>query len=216
MKALPSLLLEVFYCLLLFLAAGSLIYWNGWLFIGAYYISIFLIMIYLTVNNPALFEKRMKIKEEDNAQKLFKILLAIITVIIRLISGYDYRFHWSTVSIILVVLSTILMILGTIILFNVMKQNTYLSAVIEVQEDQKVMDTGLYSIVRHPMYMAYSIIFLFTPLVLGSFYALIPSVITLILLVMRIINEEKVLIKELKGYDLYVKKVKYRLIPYIW
>lgn len=215
-KTVLQIILEVFLSIILFLAAGTLKFWNAWLFLGSYYIPILLILTYFAIKDRALFEKRMEINEEDNPQKIFKIFLTITTIIIRSIAGFDYRYHWSTIPILFIIVFTLGMLCGIIMLFIVMKQNSYLSAVIEVQEEQKVIDYGLYSIIRHPMYLAYLIIFCFTPLVLGSFYALIPILFIPLLMVIRIINEEKVLQKGLKGYDLYIQKVKYRLIPYLW
>lgn len=158
----------------------------------------------------------MKTIEKEKSQDIYKILLTFVVIVVLLVSGFDYRYHWSTVPIVFVIIFTIAMICGIIMLFIVMKQNSYASRVIEIQEGQRLIDTRLYSVVRHPMYLAYSIIFCFSPLVLGSFYALIPTVFIPLLIAMRIKNEEKVLQKGLEGYDAYMQKVKYRLIPSVW
>ncbi|MCU0373174.1 MAG: isoprenylcysteine carboxylmethyltransferase family protein [Ignavibacteria bacterium] len=128
----------------------------------------------------------------------------------------DFRFHWSYVPLPVVLISTVIMMSGYLMFFIVMKQNTFASRVIEIQYEQKLIDTGLYSIIRHPMYLAGIILYGFTPLVLGSFYALIPMAFLPLLLIIRLQNEEKVLADGLKGYNEYMKKVKYRLLPFIW
>jgi len=202
--------------LILFLPAGTLKYWNAWLFIGALFSPVVLVIIYLIKNDPALLEKRMKTKEKEKTQKLI-IKLSIIPFIISfLIPGLDYRYNWSIVPLWLVIMATVIMLIGYGMFFVVIRQNSYASRVIEIQEKQKVIDTGLYSVVRHPMYLSNLLIYLSIPLVLGSFYSLMTMCLFLFVFYFRIKNEEGVLIKELPGYSDYLKKVKYRLIPYIW
>lgn len=210
------LLVLVFVGLLIFLPAGSLNFRNGWLFIGALFIPMIFVMIYLLIKDPDLLEKRMKTKEKEKPQKVYLVLSIIVSIITFILPGLDYRFHWSSVPFWVVILSTVLMITGYAMFFLVMKQNSYASRVIEIQEDQKLIDTGLYSLVRHPMYFSATLLYFFAPLILGSYYAMIPMIFIPVLLVIRIKNEEKVLLEGLKDYDLYMKKVKYRLIPYIW
>jgi protein-S-isoprenylcysteine O-methyltransferase Ste14 len=200
----------------LFLSAGSLMFAQAWLFLATIAIPGFLMMIYLAVKDPDLFEKRTKVREEEKFQMLLKLLLTLTFISALVVSGLDYRYHWSRVPMFVVVSFTLVMIFGTIVLFNVMKQNTYGSRAIEIQKNQKVIETGLYSVVRHPMYLAFSIIFCFSPLVLGSFYALIFALLMPILIAMRIRNEEQLLQKGLEGYKSYMRKVRYRLIPFIW
>ena len=202
--------------LLVFFPAGSMKFWNGWLFLGALFIPMFCILIYLLIKDPDLLVKRMKTKEKEKTQKTYLILSIIVCLITFIMPGLDFRFNWSNVPLTVVLISTLLMISGYLMFFIVMKQNTYASRVIEIQDEQKLIDTGLYSFVRHPMYLGAIILYGFAPLVLGSFYALIPMVFIPILLIIRIKNEEKVLTKGLKGYDEYMKKVKYRLFPFIW
>jgi protein-S-isoprenylcysteine O-methyltransferase Ste14 len=137
-------------------------------------------------------------------------------IIMLVVSGLDYREHWSSMPLIVIVTSLILVIGGFILLFFVMKENSYGSRVVEIQEDQKLIDTGPHAIVRHPMYLAFLIIFVFSAIVLGSWYALIPTLCITILVTFRIRNEEKQLIAGLKGYDQYVRKVRYRLVPFTW
>ena len=150
-------------------------------------------------------------------KQIFNLIFRITVIITLITSGLDYRFQWSNISILLVITSATIIIFGFILSFVVMKQNSYASRVIEIQKGQKIIDTGLYSIIRHPMYLSAVLIFCPTPLVLGSFYAFILCIIIIpFLFVIRILNEEKVLQQNLIGYTKYMKKVKYRLIPFIW
>ena len=144
------------------------------------------------------------------------MLTSVIILSGFIISGLDYRFHWSTVPLPVVLFSTIIVLTGYILFFMVMRQNSYASRVVEIQESQKVIDTGLYGIVRHPMYCAAILIFMFIPLVLGSFYALIPLIIFPIQMGKRMKNEEQILEKGLDGYIDYKKKVRYKVIPFLW
>ncbi len=206
----------LFVVLVIFLPAGSLKFWNGWLFIGVLFTAMIFVLTWLLVKDPDLLAKRMKTKEKEKPQKAYVILSIIVFFITFIIPGLDYRFHWSDVPVPVVIVSTVIMMAGYVIFFAVMRQNTYASRVIEIQEGQKLIDTGLYSLVRHPMYLGGSILFVSAPVVLGSWYAFITALFIPILLIIRIMNEEKVLINGLKGYSEYTKKVKYRLIPYIW
>lgn len=201
---------------LIFLPAGSLKYWNGWLFIAALFIPMLFIMVHLIVKEPDLLVKRLKTREKEKTQKIYLVLSFFVFFAVFILPGLDYRFKWSDVPLAVVVGATILMVAGYLMFFLVMKQNAYASRVIEIQEGQQLIDTGLYSYVRHPMYLAATILYGFAPLVLGSFYALIPYLLIPVLLMIRIKNEEKVLRDGLKGYREYMDKVKYRLIPYVW
>jgi protein-S-isoprenylcysteine O-methyltransferase Ste14 len=186
------------------------------LFLGTITIPGLLLMTYQAVKDPDLFEKRMKVTEEDKFQTLLKLLLTLTFIITLIISGLDYRYQWSSVPLFFVVFFTFVILFGTIMLFIVIKQNSYASRTIEIQENQHVIETGLYSVVRHPMYLAFTIIFCFSPLVLGSFCAFILALLMPILIALRIRNEEQLLQKDLDGYEAYMSKVRYRLIPYIW
>ena len=189
---------------------------GAWLFLGVFCLSVLLIFTYLAIKDPDLFEKRMKTEEEDRSQMIVKVSLTMIYLITLVVSGLDHRLHWSRVPLVVMIIFTIVVALGAVMLFFVMKQNTYGSRAVEIQENQRVIDTGLYSVVRHPMYLAFSIIFCLSPFVLGSFWALIPAMIMPVLIGMRIRNEERLLQKGLQGYAGYMKKVRFRLIPYIW
>lgn len=200
----------------LFIPAGTFNYWNGWLFIGSIFIPMIFVLIYLLIKDPELLEKRFKTKEKEKEQRFIQKIGIAPTIIGFLLPGFDYRFNWSNVPMWLVVIATILVVSGYILFIIVMKQNSYASRVIEIQQNQKVIDYGLYSKVRHPMYLAAIIIMLSSPLVLGSYYALISMALYPLIIIFRIKNEEEVLKKGLAGYDEYLKKVKYRLIPLIW
>ena len=202
--------------LILFLPAWSFSYWNAWLYISLLFIPILTVMIYLLLNDPELLEKRMKAKEKEKTQKIFVKLSTILFIISFIIPGLDYRFGWSKVPIWLIIVASVTLLLGYLIFIFVIRQNRYASRIIEVQEGQRVIDYGLYSVIRHPMYLSNFIIYLSSPIVLGSFYALIPMVFFCFVMPIRIINEEQVLSKELAGYDDYMKMVRYRIIPYVW
>jgi protein-S-isoprenylcysteine O-methyltransferase Ste14 len=211
------ILILLFVSFVLFLPAGSLKFWNAWIFIGALFLPELFALIYLAIKDPELLQKRLKIKEKEKAQRIFNILYIIIFIITLIITGLDFKYHWSIVPVWLVIVATGIMISGFFIAFIVLKQNSYASRVVEIQEGQKVIDVGLYSVVRHPMYLSALIFFCPMPLVLGSLYAfIIPVILAPFLLLIRIINEEKVLKNKLNGYKEYVKKVKYRLIPFVW
>lgn len=209
-------LAAVIFGLPLFLSAGTLRFTNAWLFLGVFCISVLVMFTFLAIRDPALFEKRMKLEEEDRSQMIIKLSLTLIYLVTLVVAGLDYRFHWSRVPWPVVVVFTIVVALGAVMLFFVMKQNTYAARAVEIQTNQRVIDTGLYSVVRHPMYLAFSIIFCLSPFVLGSFWALIPAVLMPVLIGMRIRNEEKLLQKGLKGYEAYMQKVRFRLIPHVW
>jgi protein-S-isoprenylcysteine O-methyltransferase Ste14 len=206
----------IFASVLLFLPAGSLKFWNAWVFLSALFIPMLFVLIYLIIKDPELLQKRIKTNEKEKSQKIY-LVLSIITILITfIVPGLDFKNHWSQIPDWLVIVATVIMILGYYMFFMVMKQNRYASRVIEIQKGQKVIDFGLYSIVRHPMYLAATILFCSIPIILGSLYGLIPVFLIPLLLIIRILNEEKVLKENLNGYSEYMKKVKYRLIPFIW
>ena len=202
--------------LLLFLPAGSLSYWNAWLFMGILFIPMFIAGIILILINPELLKKRLNAKEKENEQKEVIILSGIMFISGFIIAGLNYRYNWIHLPNIVVIISTIIFILSYLLYAEVLRENTYLSRTIEVTKDQHVIDTGLYGIVRHPMYMITLLLFLSIPLILDSIISLIIFLIYPFLIVKRIKNEEQVLEKELNGYTEYKKKVKYKLIPFIW
>jgi protein-S-isoprenylcysteine O-methyltransferase Ste14 len=201
---------------LLFVPAGSIKFWNAWIFMGVLFIPMLFVIVYLVFRDPELLFKRMNTNEKEKTQKKVVLLTSIIFLSAFIISGLDYRFHWSSIPFLIVILSAIIVLTGYILFFIVMRQNSYASRVVEIQEKQKVINTGLYGIVRHPMYSAAILIFMFMPLVLGSFYALIPLIIFPFQMSTRMKNEEQLLEKELDGYIEYKKNIKYKIIPFVW
>ena len=203
-------------CAFLFLPAGGFHYRNGWLFLGLLFIPMLILGIILFLRAPDLLEKRLNTKEKESAQKGVLALSALIFPIGFLLSSLDFRFSLSSVPDWCVATASILFLIGYAMYAEVMRENAYLSRTVEVCENQKVIDTGLYGIVRHPMYLATFLMFLPLPMILGSFFGLIPFALYPFVIVIRILNEEKVLASDLPGYTDYIKKVKYRLIPLIW
>lgn len=201
---------------LLFGPAGSFRYWNGWLFMAALFLPMTFVFGYLVTRDPALLRKRMEMHEREKEQKAYVKLSLAWFLLTFVIPGFDYRYGWSHVPVWLVVVSVVVMVSGYSLFIMTMVQNRYASRVIEIQENQRVIDTGLYSVVRHPMYMAASIMFTACPLVLGSYYALIPTLLLPLLLAYRVRNEEKVLQAGLPGYAEYARRVRFRMIPYVW
>ena len=202
--------------LLLFLPAKTFNYPQAWLFMGLLFIPMLIMGIVLFVRSPALLEKRLNNKEKQKAQKGVLALSGLMFPVGFVLSSLDFRNSWSTVPLWLTVTASLLFILGYGLYAEVMRENAYLSRTVEVQEGQKVISTGLYGIVRHPMYFSTLLMFLPLPLILGSFWGLIPFVIYPVLIVVRILNEEKVLTERLNGYAEYKNKVRYRLIPFVW
>lgn len=202
--------------LLLFLPAGSLDFWNAWLLIGVLFVPMFAAGLVLLKKNPDLLRKRLNAKEEQQEQKTVVICSGLLFVAAFVTAGLNWRFHWIALPVWTVVLATLLFLLAYILYAEVLRENTYLSRTIEVQEGQKVIDSGLYGIVRHPMYMATTLLFLSMPLVLGSSLSFLIMLLYLPLIAKRIRNEEAVLEKGLKGYTDYKRRVRYRIIPFVW
>lgn len=202
--------------LLLFLPAGTFNFLNAWIFIGVLFIPMFFVMIYLAIKKPGLLEKRIKAKEKENVQKTVVGLTALIFIAVLIIAGFDFKYNWSKLPNIVTYISTGVLLISYALYVEVLRENEYLSRNVEVQENQKVVDTGLYGIVRHPMYLATIFLYLSIPLILGSIYSFIIFLPFVLLIIKRIKNEEKVLEEGLEGYSEYKKKVKYRLIPFVW
>ena len=206
----------LFVGLILFLPAGTLNFYNAWLFMGLLFIPMFILGIFLFVKSPELLEKRLNAKEKENTQKGVVGFSAILFLASFLIAGFDYRYGWTSVSLWCVILASVILLVSYALYAEVMRENIYLSRTIEVQENQKVIDTGLYGIIRHPMYAVTIWLFLSIPVVLGSWWALLCMAPYPFLIAIRILNEEKVLENNLSGYKEYKAKVKYRLVPFIW
>lgn len=201
---------------MLFLPAGTLAYYGAWLFVFLLFTPIFIVGIVLFLRNPALLRKRLEMKERDKEQRGVVSLSGLLLVFSLVLSGFDFRFGWSLVPNAVVVLASVLLLVGYVLYAEVLRENVYLSRVVEVQEGQIVIDTGLYGIVRHPMYLAVSLLYIAIPLVLGSWWALLPMSLCVLLLLVRIKNEELLLHQGLPGYTEYTKRVQYRMIPFLW
>ena len=201
---------------LVFLPAGTLQFRNGWIFMVLLFVPMFFLGVILFVKSPELLEKRLQSKEKESEQKQVISGSVIVFLIGFVVSGLDFRFGWNQFADWIVILGAIVLVASYLLYAEVMRENAYLSRTVEIQEGQKVVDTGLYGIVRHPMYMATTLLFLSIPVVLGSLIGFLIFLLLPVLLVKRIRNEEEVLEKGLEGYSEYKKKVKYRLFPFIW
>ena len=201
---------------LVFLPAGTLAYPNGWLMLGALFIPMTVMGIVLFLKSPALLQKRLSHKEKQGEQKAVISLSALMFLGSFVVSGLDFRFGWSVMPRAVTVVASVLFLLSYLLYAEVMRENAYLSRTIKVEEGQTVVSTGLYGIVRHPMYMATLLLFLVMPLVLGSWWALIPFAFYPAIIISRLKDEETLLTRELAGYAEYKEKVRYRIIPFIW
>lgn len=204
-------------CLMFFLQAGTIWYWQAWVYLAILFVPITFVVVYLFKYSPDLLERRMRTHEKESRQRLIVRLGLISFLIIYVLPGFDRRFGWSSVPTSLVVLADAMVVAGYALVVWVFKENPYASRVIEVEKGQTVVTTGPYRIVRHPMYLGAMLMYAFTPLALGSYWAIIPAVVlTVPLFVARILNEEEVLVRELEGYKAYTACTRYRLIPGIW
>lgn len=201
---------------LIFLPAGSLSFYNGWILMGILFIPMFIAGIVMMIKNPALLEKRLDAKEKEKDQSLVVKLSGLMFLAGFILAGLGFRFGWYTLPRAVVIVGAVLFLIAYALYAEVLRENTYLSRTIGIQENQKVIDTGLYGIVRHPMYAVTLLLFLSMPLVLGSVYSLIVFLAYPFIIAKRIKGEEELLEKELAGYKEYKQKVKYRLIPFIW
>ena len=202
--------------LLIFLPAGTLLFLNGWLLMGMLFVPMFLAGIVMMFKNPELLAKRLNAKEEKHEQKLVVKMSGIMFLTGFSVAGLGFRFQWYTLPMSVVIGAAVVFLIAYILYAEVLRENTYLSRTIEVQENQKVIDTGLYGIVRHPMYSATLLLFLSMPIILGSIYSFLIFLVYPFIIAKRIKGEEELLEKELDGYREYKQKVKYRLIPYVW
>lgn len=217
MQSLTKFLLGVVIIgLLIFLPAGSLSYWQGWLLMGILFVPMFVAGLVMIQKNPDLLRKRLNAKEEEKKQQMVVKLSGLLFIAAFIVAGLNWRFGWCVLPDWAVWLSAALFLACYLLYAEVLKENTYLSRTIEVQDNQKVIDTGLYGIVRHPMYTATTLLFLAMPLVLASPISFAIMLLYIPLIVIRIKNEEKVLEEGLEGYKEYKTRVKYRVIPFIW
>ena len=201
---------------LIFLPAGTLAYFNGWLFMGILFVPMFLAGLVMMAKNPKLLESRLDAKEKQKEQDLVVKLSGLMFLAGFIVAGLGVRFGWYMLPKSVAIAFAVVFLIAYILYAEVLRENTYLSRTIEVQEGQTVVDTGLYGVVRHPMYSATLLLFLSMPLVLGSVYSFVIFLAYPFIIAKRIKHEEEFLEKELKGYKEYKQKVKYRLIPFIW
>lgn len=201
---------------LLLLPAGTVTYWEAWTYMGVLFTPAALVGAYLLKNDPELLARRMKTKEKEAAQTLIVKLGSVCYGLTFLLAGFDRRFEWSHVPVAAVVVANVLTLLGYGLFVLVLRENRYASRIVEVAQGQHVVTTGPYAMVRHPMYLGVLAMFLCTPVALGSWWALIPALPMVAILVARIRNEEQLLTKELEGYLDYTQTTRYRLIPGVW
>ena len=203
-------------CILLFIPAGTVNYPNGWLFIALLFIPMFFAGIIMLFKSPDLLRRRLNAKEEEDEQKTVILVSGIIFLLAFILAGLNFRFGWFKLPSIVIIIASVIFLLAYIMYAEVLRENEYLSRTVEVSENQKVVDSGLYGLVRHPMYTSTIFLFLSMPLVLDSIFSFIVMLVYPIIIIFRIRNEEKVLENELIGYKEYKEKVKYKLIPYLW
>lgn len=202
--------------LLLFLPAGTLAYWEGWVYLGVLFLPVVYASFWLLKNRPELVERRMRMKEKEARQGWIQIVAGLVMLVTFILPGFDHRFGWSDVPMPLVLAANALVLASYLIVLRVLHVNEYASRVVEVTDDQQVIDTGPYAIVRHPMYLGVLGMILATPLALGSYWALIPAALIVPALAVRAVAEEEVLRRDLPGYEAYTQKVRHRLLPGIW
>ena len=202
--------------LLIFLPAGSVHYWQGWLLMGILFVPMFVAGLIMMAKNPELLRKRLNAKEQEQEQKTVVALSGLLFVAAFVVAGLNWRFQWWVLPDWAVWVAAAIFLVCYILYAEVLRENTYLSRTIEVQEHQKVVDTGLYGVVRHPMYMSTTILFLMMPLVLASPISFFIMLLYIPLIAKRIRNEEAVLEQGLEGYSEYKQRVKYKVLPFIW
>ena len=202
--------------LLVFLPAWTLRYWQGWLLLAILFVPMLVVGAVLMKRSPALLEKRLNAKEEQSEQKAVLALSGLMFLAAFVLAGLNYHFGWFVLPAWVSIAAAVVFLGGYALYAEVMRENAYLSRTVEVQEHQKVIDTGLYGVVRHPMYLSTLLLFLSMPLVLGSLFSFGVMLFYIPLIAKRIKNEEQVLLEGLKGYDAYRNKVKYKVIPFLW
>lgn len=201
---------------LLFLPAWTLHYWQAWTYLGVSMVSISTIVVYLIRNDPALLARRVNNTEQELSQKFIHFSVNLVFAAVSVVSALDHRFGWSAVPTYVVIAGDVLVALGMLIIFFVFRENSFTASTVQVAAGQKVISTGLYALVRHPMYVG-GLVFIFgIPLALGSWWGLLTFIPLTLLIVWRILDEERFLVRNLSGYGEYRSKVKYRLIPFVW
>ena len=214
-----TLLSLPFFAALLFLPAGSLYFWQAWVYAFVFVSSSIILGVYFSKHDPRLIERRMKAgpaAENEQSQKLIISLLIGSFIVMLAVPGLDYRWHWSSVPVWLVIAGNAGVALSFVIFFMVLKQNSYAASTVTVEADQPVVSTGVYGVVRHPMYAGALMLILVTPLALGSYWGLTTTLAALPALIWRLTDEERILMRDLPGYADYCSQIRYRLIPSIW
>jgi len=201
---------------IIFVPALTLRYWQGWLYLLILFAPMLVLMAYLLRNDRGLLERRMRTGEREGRQRAIIGLSSIPFLLAFSLPGFDVRLGWSNVPAWVSIIAAALVLAGYAIVILVFRENSYASRVVEVEKEQPVISSGPYGVVRHPMYVGMALLYVFSPLVLGSYWAMIPAALILPVLVARILNEEKVLARDLKGYPEYMRKVRYRMIPGVW
>lgn len=201
---------------LIFIPAGTLAYWQAWVYLGLLFAPVAVVGTYLLLRDPVLMERRMRMRETQSAQRQVILVSSLVMVLILVVPGLDHRFGWSVVPTWIVAAADVAVVLGYALFALTLRENRFASRVIEVESEQAVIRTGPYALVRHPMYLAMSVMFVLSPVALGSWWGLVPSIVFPLTLVGRITNEEQLLRAELSGYEDYCQGTRYRLIPFIW
>jgi protein-S-isoprenylcysteine O-methyltransferase Ste14 len=210
---------HLFLGVMIFLPAWSLRFWEGWVYWSLYSVSSLLIMVHFLKYDPRLIKRRLEVgpgAERRRSQVIIQSFASLMLIVLFILSGLDHRLHWSPVPIPIVLTADLLVLLGFLIIFFVFRENSYASGVVTVEADQQVISTGPYRLVRHPMYVGVSLVFLATPLALGSLWAFVPAVSFCGMLVIRLLDEERFLLASLPGYGSYCDKVRFRLVPLVW
>ena len=206
----------IMFALMFFLPAGTWSYWQAWMYIGVLIIPMLFVLAYFMKRDPELLERRMKMREERGQQRRIIGVSVLFFILGYILPGFDIRYGWSDMPAWVSIAAAVVMFLSYLLVFRTMQVNSYLSRIIEVAENQKVIDTDVYGIVRHPMYVGMIVLYVVSPVVLGSWWAIIPALVIIPVIVARILDEEKALESELTGYKEYKQKVRYRLIPFVW
>lgn len=202
--------------LILFGTAGSFAYWQAWIYIVLLSVLVLWTGVYLIRNDPALLERRMRMKEKQAVQKKVVLLSFIYIGLLFVLPGLNFRFGWSVTPVWAVIAGDLVIVLGYLLLHRVLVTNSFASRVIEVEQGQRVIDSGPYARIRHPMYTSVILVYLATPVALGFWWMVLPGLVIIPMLAVRIRNEEEVLTRDLPGYSDYLAKVKYRLVPGVW
>jgi len=199
-----------------FVPAGTLDYWQAWLYLAVLFVPVTFVGVYFLVNDPAFLERRFRTREKEARQQTIIKISLVIFLFGFLLPGLDRRYGWSQVPFEVVLIANLAILVGYAIVFLAFRENSYAARTIEVEKGQKVISTGPYSIVRHPMYVGVLLTYIVTPIALGSYWALPPFLLMIPVIVLRILNEEEVLRRDLQGYAEYCRKTRHRMLPYVW